>query len=115
MAACRLGRAVQGVRGRAPDGIVGGGAMRLQGGLVPVGFEEVVDVLVLRVLKNIEAQTARLVTLGAEGIHLDRLEEPLALAGLHPNLHPHRQHAASFLSKSNSPGVSRSGKSLPGH
>ena len=71
--------------------------MCLQCGLVTVGLVEVVDVLVLRVLQYIEAQAARLVPLGAESIHLDRFEKALAPVRLHPDLHPHRQHAASPL------------------
>src|SRR5271167_111270 len=83
VAARRLRRAVQCVCCRAPDGVVGRGAMRFKRRLVPVGFEEVVDVLVLHILKNVEAQTARLVPLGTEGIDLDRLQKTLALIGLH--------------------------------
>src|SRR5260370_35111922 len=88
---------IERVRGRPPDGIVGRRPMRLQCCLVPINFVEIVDVLVLRVLKDVEAHAPRLIPLGAEGIHLDRLQEALALARLHPDLHPHRQHAASLL------------------
>ena len=49
MTARRPGRAVQRVRGRAPDGVVGRRPMRLQFCLVPVDFEEIADVLVLLV------------------------------------------------------------------
>ena len=40
--------------------------MGLQRGLVLVGLVEVVDILVLRVPEDVEAQAARLVALGAE-------------------------------------------------
>src|SRR5438270_7699757 len=92
LAARRLRRAVQAVCGRAPDGVVGRRPMRLQRRLVPVYFVEVIDVLVLPILKDVEAHAARFVPLRAEGIDLDRLEEPLARTGLHPTLHPHCQH-----------------------
>src|SRR5207244_4876760 len=81
----------------APDGVVGRRPMRLQCGLVPVDFVEIVDVLVLCVLKDVEAHAARLIPLGAERVHLDRLQEALALLWPHSDLHPHRQHAASLL------------------
>jgi len=92
MTARRLGGAVQGVGRGAPDGIMRCGAVRLQRRLVAIDFVEVVDVRVRCVLEHVEAQTARLIPLGAEGIGLDRLEEPLARVGLDPNLDPHRQH-----------------------
>src|ERR1700722_15944713 len=67
--------------------------MRLQRSLVPVHFEEVVNVLVPLVLKNVEAQAAWLILLGANGIHLDRLQEASALLWLAPALHPQCKHA----------------------
>src|SRR6266849_5765893 len=78
LAARRLRRPVERVGGRAPDGVVGCRPMRLECGLISVSFVEIVDVLVLRVLQNVEAQAARLVPLGTKGIDLDRLQETLA-------------------------------------
>jgi hypothetical protein len=72
---------------------MGCGPVRLQRSFVPVNFEEVVNVLVLLVVKNVEAQAAWLIPLGANGIHLDRLEEPFALLWLDPDLHPQCKHA----------------------
>src|SRR5262245_9116671 len=83
-AAGRLGGPVQRVRGRPPHGVVRHGAMGLQRGLVTVDLEEVVDVLVLLVLEHVEARAPRLVPLGAERVHLDRLQELLAKLGLDP-------------------------------
>src|SRR5260370_1256915 len=51
---------VERVRGRPPDGIVGRRPMRLQCCLVPINFVEIVDVLVLRVLKAQGAGAARI-------------------------------------------------------
>ena len=61
----RLGGTVERVGGRAPDGAMGCGPVRLQRSLVPVNFEGVVNVLVLLVVKNVEAQAAWLIPLGA--------------------------------------------------
>src|SRR3972149_2149500 len=66
--------------------------MGLQRGLVLVGLVEVVDILVLRVPEDVEAQAARLVPLGGEGVRLDRREEALPQLPLHAHLHPHREH-----------------------
>ena len=78
----RLGRAVQSVCGRPPNRIVRGCPVRFQRGFVPVNFKEVVDVRVLLVAQNVEAQAAWLIPFGAQGIRLDRLEETLALLWL---------------------------------
>jgi len=54
--------------------------MRLQRRLVAVDLVEVIDVRVLLIVQHVEAQAARLILLGAEGVHLDRLEiEPRGL------------------------------------
>jgi hypothetical protein len=82
LAARRLRCPVEGVGGRAPDGVVGCRPMGLQCGLVAVDFVEVVDVLVLLVLQYIEPQAAGLVTLGTQRIDLDRFQEALALLRL---------------------------------
>src|SRR5882724_9608463 len=94
------GGAAHGLRGpiehichATPHGIVRHGPMGLEGGLVLVDLIEVVDVRLLRVLQDIEAEAARLVTLGAERIHLDGLEKALPLPWLDVHLHPDRQHA----------------------
>jgi len=73
------------------------GAMRLQRRLVAVHFVEIIDVRVLLVVQHVEAQTARLVPLGAQRIHLDRLQKTVAPLRLDPDLHPHRQHMPSCL------------------
>src|SRR5215472_12346720 len=91
-AARQLRRAVQRVRCRLPSGEVRRRPMRFQRRLVPVDLVKVVDILVLNVLKDVEAHAARLVPLGAEGIGLDRLEETLAPVKLYADLHPDRQH-----------------------
>src|SRR5580700_3251294 len=65
IAARRLGRAVQGIGGRAPDRIVRCGPMRLQRRLVPVDLKEVIGVRVLLVVQHVEAKAARLILLGA--------------------------------------------------
>ena len=43
-----------------------------------VDFEEATDVLVLQVAKHVEAQAARFIPLGADGVHLARFEESFA-------------------------------------
>src|SRR5260370_8485223 len=50
---------IERVRGRPPDGIVGRRPMPLQCCLVPINFVEIVDVLVLRVLKDLKPHAAR--------------------------------------------------------
>src|SRR2546422_115249 len=67
-------------------------AMSLDRRLVAVDLHKVVDVLVLPVLQDVEAQTPRLVALGADRVDLDRLEELVALFRLDPDLDPQRQH-----------------------
>src|SRR6185312_15959639 len=84
--------AVEGVGGGAPRGVVRHRAMRLECGLILVDLEEVIHVRVLLVLEHVEAVTRRFVALGAERIDLDGFQEALALLGLDPRLHPHRDH-----------------------
>jgi hypothetical protein len=62
--------------------------MRLKGSLIPVNLEEIIDILILLVAKNIEAQAAWLISFGAESIQFDGLKETLALLRLDLNLHP---------------------------
>src|SRR5258707_710658 len=80
------------IRGGAPDRVVRRRRMRRQRRLVPVNLEEVIDVRVLLVVQDVEAQAARLIPLRADCIHLDRLEETIARLRLDPDLHPYRQH-----------------------
>src|SRR6266446_82903 len=98
LAARRLGRPVQRVGDGLPLRVVRHLAMRLERGLVLVDLVEVVDVLVLLVLQDVEAETVLLVPLGAERIGLDRFEEALAPLRLDPDLHPDRDHGYLLMS-----------------
>src|SRR5205823_10610867 len=88
----RLGRTVQRVRRGAPHRVVRRGAMRLDRRLIAVDLVEVVDVRVLLIVQHVEAHAARLISLGAESIDLDRLQEALAPFRLDPHLYPQRYH-----------------------
>src|SRR5262245_42661681 len=85
-------RAVEHVGYFLPGLVVRHRAVLLQRRLVLVDLVEVVDVLVLLVLQHVEAVAAGLVTLGAERVHLDGLEEPRLAVRLDLHLHPHGDH-----------------------
>src|SRR5262249_60067232 len=86
------GRAFERVGDATPDGVMGRVAVGLVRFLVPVDLVEVVDVLVLPVLKDVEAQAARLVALRPERVDLDGVEEPLPLVRLDSHLYPTDEH-----------------------
>ena len=89
----RLGGPVEGVGHGAPHRIVRRGPVGLQSRGARVDLVEVVDVLVRLVLEHVEPETARLVALRAQGVHLDGVQEPLPELGLDPHLHPDGKHA----------------------
>ena len=62
--------------------------MRFHGGFLPVNLEEVIDVLILLIAENVNAQAVWLILSGTMG---DRLQETHALLCLDPDLHPHCQ------------------------
>src|SRR2546425_6732346 len=80
-----------------PDSVVRHGAVCVERSLVRVDLEEIIDVLVLLVLKHVEAQAARLVPLRTERVRLDRFEKTLSESRLDPHLHPHREHGAPLV------------------
>src|SRR2546428_2854694 len=104
LAARRGGRPVQGVGRCAPDGVVRRGTMRFERGLVLVDLEEVIGVLVLVVLQHVEPETAGLVPLRTERVHLDRLEKPLSLVRLHAHFHPDCEHGGLLVPVGNADG-----------
>src|SRR5438034_10264196 len=105
LAAGRFGRSVQRIGRRAPDGVMRHRAMCFQSGLVLVDLVEVVDVLVVLVLEDVEAQASRLVPFGTERVHLDGLDKALSQLGLDAPLHPNRLHGdLLLLSDMTSPG-----------
>src|SRR6185503_9545236 len=76
----------------APDRIVRGLEVRLQCGPVLEDLVEVVHGLVLLVLEHVEAEAARIVSLGGERVGLDGLQELVPHRRLDPHLHPDREH-----------------------
>src|SRR5437762_14356854 len=79
--------------------------MFFQRGMVLADIVKEVDVLVVLVLEDVEAQASRLVPFGTERVHLDGLEKALSQLGLDAHLHPNRLHGDLLvLSDMTSPG-----------